>query len=132
MKIVIVEDERPIARYIERLTRKILGEKIQSIRTLYTLDDAKAFLLENPIDLCLLDLNLNGENGYELLKQAVSGSFHTIIISAYPNQAIEAFKYGVLDFIEKPFTTNTIEASLCRLIEHSGQEGWDPHFKHSG
>ncbi len=117
MRIVIVEDEKPIAGYIERLCRDILGAQLKSLTTLFSLESAGVHLLENPIDLCLLDLNLNGEDGYELLKLAVAGSFHTIIISAYPTQAIEAFHYGVLDFIEKPFDKKRLIQAFDRYFE---------------
>ncbi|UCE18972.1 MAG: response regulator transcription factor [Gemmatimonadota bacterium] len=117
MRILIIEDEKPIADYIVRLCRSILGDKIQSIRTLHTLEQAKAYLIESQIDLCLLDLNLNGENGFELLKSAVSGPFHTIIISAHTEQAIEAFHHGVLDFIPKPFDEERLRIAFERYFD---------------
>lgn len=117
MKLLIVEDERPIANYIERLCHTILGDKIKSITTLYALRPALTFLFEHQIDLCLLDLNLNGENGYNLLKLAVASSFHTIIISANSDQAIEAFKYNVVDFIPKPFDDQRLGMAFKRYFE---------------
>lgn len=117
MKVLIVEDEKPIAKYIEKLCHKILKNKLQSVYLYYTLDNASTFLFENQIDICLLDLNLNGENGYELLKLAVSGSFHTIIISAHSEQAVEAFKYGVLDFVTKPFDEDRLKQAFDRYFD---------------
>lgn len=117
MRILIVEDERPIAKYIERLCRQLLGTKVRSIDLQYSLEDAASFLFRQPVDLCLLDLNLNGENGYELLKLAVSGSFHTIIISANTDKAVEAFRFGVLDFIPKPFDEARLSQALQRYFD---------------
>jgi len=116
MKVLIVEDEKPIARYIELLCKNILKHKLQKIYTYYTLDQAKLFLFEHPIDLCLLDINLNGKDGYELLKLAVSGSFHTIVISAITDRAVEAFEYGVLDFIAKPFDEDRLRLAFNRYF----------------
>ena len=109
MRILIVEDEPLIAEYIEELSRSILGDRIRSIRIIHSLEMAFHYLAEHLIDLCLLDLNLNGKDGYDILKNAVSGAFHTIIISAYTNQAVYAFDYGVLDFIPKPFDEERLE-----------------------
>jgi len=124
MRILIVEDEYSIARDIEWNCRRILGKKIVSLKIIQTLETAADFLLKNPIDLLLLDLNLNGKEGYELLKIAVSGSFHTIIISAHTDQAIEAFQYGVLDFLPKPFDEarlrEAFERYFGRLKRESG------------
>lgn len=116
MKILIVEDESRIAKRIERMTWDILEDNLQSIHHLNTLDAALTFIKNNTLDLLLLDLNLNGDNGFELLATAVSGSFHTIIISAYKDQAITAFEHGVLDFVPKPFNRERLEQAFNRVI----------------
>ena len=116
MKILIVEDEARIAKRTERLTRDILGQSLQSLTHLSTLQEALKFIENSSLDLLLLDLNLNGESGFDLLTTAVSKSFHTIIISAYKDQAITAFEYGVLDFVPKPFNRERLEQALNRSI----------------
>lgn len=115
MNILIVEDEARIAKRIDRLTREILGDKLNSLGHVYTLMDAQSFIQNSPLDLVLLDLNLNGVSGFDLLTEAVSESFHTIIISAYKDQAITAFEYGVLDFVPKPFNKDRLEQALNRV-----------------
>jgi len=112
MDVLIVEDESRIAKRIERMTRDILGGRLNSITRIDTLDEAKKFIESNSLDLVLLDLNLNGVSGFDLLSEAVSYSFHTIIISAYKEQAITAFDYGVLDFVPKPFSRERLEQAL--------------------
>ncbi|MFD2567639.1 LytR/AlgR family response regulator transcription factor [Pseudotenacibaculum haliotis] len=115
MNILIVEDESRIAKRIERMTRAILGDTLQSIRHINTLEEAVKFIETHELDLVLLDLNLNGNSGFDLLTTAVSKSFHTIIISAYKDQAITAFEYGVLDFVPKPFNSDRLEQALERV-----------------
>ncbi len=115
MKILIVEDESRIAKRIERMTREIYGDTLQSLTHINTLNEALNFIDNNTLDLVLLDLNLNGEDGFDLLTSAVSHSFHTIVISAYKDQAITAFEYGVLDFVPKPFNQNRLEQAFNRM-----------------
>lgn len=114
MNILIVEDEARIAKRVERMTREFYGDVIQSIQSADTLREAMSFIENGRLDLVLLDLNLNGEDGFELLKTAVSGSFHTIIISAYKDQAIRAFELGVLDFVPKPFSKDRLAQAFHR------------------
>ena len=78
------------------------------------LPEALCFIENNSLDLVLLDLNLNGDNGFDLLTTAVSESFHTIVISAYKDQAITAFEYGILDFVPKPFNRDRLEQAFDR------------------
>ena len=122
MNILIVEDESRIAKRIERMTRDIFGDTLQSLKHINTLQEALKFIENNALDLVLLDLNLNGSNGFDLLTTAVSKSFHTIIISAYKDQAITAFEYGVLDFVPKPFNRERLEQALNRIIKKEKTE----------
>lgn len=123
MRILIVEDERPTAEDIKLLVEQILKKEITSIHIETTLDSAKFYLKEKPVDVLLLDLNLNAKDGFNLLKHAVSQSFHTIVISANINRAIEAFEYGVLDFIPKPYTVERLTTAFNRLKSSHATDG---------
>lgn len=102
MKILIIEDEARIARRLERMATNFF-EQNSVVSICDSVDIGLAYIETNDIDLLLLDLNLNGESGFDLLESVVSKSFHTIIVSAYTDKAIKAFEYGVLDFVPKPF-----------------------------
>jgi two-component system response regulator LytT len=115
VRILIVEDEPIIARRIARLTRSILDEADLAIETAEHIDEAQDVLRERTFDLLVLDLNLHGADGFDLLKTSVAGAFHTIVISAYTDRAIEAFELGVLDFIGKPFGRERLAQALRRL-----------------
>ena len=115
MNILIVEDEARIARRLERMTTLFFGGNLAQIQITDSLGSALKYLQFHEIDLLLLDLNLNGEDGFELLKTVTACSFHTIIISAYTEKAITAFAYGVLDFVPKPFTEDRLDQAFTRL-----------------
>lgn len=116
MRIVIVEDEIMVAKRLRRFVDTSLAEKLTSLRQFSTLDDAQEHLSQNSIDLLFLDLNLRGQDGFELLKEQVSKSFQTIVVSANTDRAIEAFDIGVLDFVAKPFTQDRIDKALDRAM----------------
>ena len=121
MRILIVEDEPLLARRLERFCHEILGDKLESIRVATLFSEASARLDESPIDLLLLDLNLHGRDGMELLAKSVAGSFHTLIVSANTEQALRAFEYGVIDFVPKPFSRERLEQALRRVTERDGR-----------
>ncbi len=121
MRVLIVEDEPLIAQRLERFCREILGEKLESIRGATLLSEASARLDESPIDLLLLDLNLHGRDGMELLQASVAGSFHTVIVSANTEQALRAFEFGVMDFVPKPFSKERLASALARVTERDGR-----------
>ncbi len=117
MHIVIVEDEPAIAERIERLTREILESKVDRIRHFPDVDSAIEHISENATDLLMLDLKLTGRSGFDVLRDTAAQSYQTIIISAYSDQAITAFEWGVLDFVNKPFARARLESALLRFVD---------------
>ncbi len=117
MRILIVEDEEMAARMLRKTLVEILGGKVESIQVQRSLIGSQCHIQDHPIDVLFLDLNLNGEDGFALLRDAVSGSFHTIVVSAHTGRAIEAFEYGVLDFVAKPYSKERIQKAIERYRE---------------
>lgn len=115
MRILIVEEEMSTKSLVLELTQEILKDKITSINITKSIDEAADFIISNQIDLCLLDLNLKG-SGFDIYKSILSNNFHTIIISESADLAIEAFKYGVLDFVPKPIKKNRLSDALNRFV----------------
>jgi two-component system response regulator LytT len=128
MNVLIIEDEPPIAEDIKEMSCSILSSRLSRIDIVHTLNEAEEFLKHHTIDLCLLDLNLKGRDGYELLNRAVAGAFHTIIISAHTEQAHEAFQFGVLDFVPKPVERDRLRRAFDLYL--SKQEGVDASLKY--
>ncbi|QKX07124.1 response regulator [Aquimarina sp. TRL1] len=130
MNILIVEDETRIAKRIERMTKDFFKNTSYSLHRVDELQEALEYIKQYPLDLVLLDLNLNGDNGFDILGTAISESFHTVIISAYKDRAIEAFEYGVLDFIPKPFNQHRLEQAFERVL--TKEKASNGHMKFLG
>ncbi|GEN66213.1 LytR/AlgR family response regulator transcription factor [Chryseobacterium rhizosphaerae] len=116
MNILIIEDEARIARRLERMTIEFFASKPVTISICDSLQKGLDQIRNQLPDLLLLDLNLNGDNGFEILEQMVAASFHTIIVSANTDKAITAFAYGVLDFVPKPFDQERLFKALTRFV----------------
>jgi two-component system response regulator LytT len=115
MRVLIVEDEQMVARRLERLLRQVLGAQLSAVRIASDLDGACVALAEDPDALLLLDLNLGGADGFELLRRARAQGHRTIVVSASFERALEAFELGVLDFIPKPFNADRLRLALQRV-----------------
>lgn len=116
MNILIIEDEARIAKRIQRMTSEFFADKTHEIVVCDSLQKGLDQIVKQLPDLLLLDLNLNGDNGFEILEQMVAASFHTIIVSANIDKAITAFAYGVLDFVPKPFDQERLFKALTRFV----------------
>jgi two-component system response regulator LytT len=133
MKLVIVEDEYMVAKRLKRFVEKAFEGQAIALQMFDTLDDANDHLANNCVDALFLDLNLGGKDGFELLKQQLSQSFHTIVVSANVDRAVEAFDIGVLDFVAKPFTQERVQKAVDRLLQRqtNGQSKY-LSYKHLG
>lgn len=117
MNILIVEDEPPVARELRRQMKNLLGNSAITIRIESSLEGARCYFTEKPVDLLILDLDLDGDDGFKLLDIVHDLNFYTIVVSAGSERAIEAFERGIVDFLPKPCTEARLQIALNRLQE---------------
>ena len=115
MRVLVVEDETMVARQLCRLIREALGNRLRELQHVYSLNEAKTYLGDNAIDVLFLDLNLSGEDGFDLLSDMVAAPFQTIVASANIDQALRSYEYGVIDFVAKPFKIERIKKALDKV-----------------
>lgn len=118
MRVLIIEDEARIAKRVERMTKDFFGNTLQTLKVVDSLHQGLEYINGKNLDLVLLDLNLNGADGFEILKTAVSEPFDTIIVSAQKEQALTAFEYGVIDFVPKPFNRERLDYAFQRIVSN--------------
>ncbi len=112
---VIVDDSK-VARM---LLRQILN-KIEGINILDEFDDplkAKAYIESNKVDILFLDIEMPELNGLELLRMLHSKRPLTILTTAKPGYAVEAFELNVVDYIVKPFLLARVLHAVERAKE---------------
>ena len=101
IRILIVEDERPIANLIDwNLTS--YGYSCQKV---YDGLAAADLILENSYDLILLDIMLPGVDGYSLLEQIKPTGTPVIFLTAKGSVAdrVQGLRAGADDYLVKPF-----------------------------
>lgn len=111
-----IEDEPVIAARLKRFTNIFFTDYELIWIHLDNLASAHQTLVDTRVDIILLDLNIYGEDGFEVLKRAVSYAAQTIVVSAYVERAMEAFELGVVDFVGKPFNQQRLFKAFERAI----------------
>ncbi len=101
LKILIAEDEEPIANLI-RMNLKKAGYSCQCV---YDGEAASNLLEKERFDLLLLDIMLPRISGYEVMEYAKSLDVPVIFITAMSSisQRVAGLKMGAEDYIVKPF-----------------------------
>jgi len=113
MNVLIIEDEIPAARRLEKLLREA-DPAITVVGTLGTISAALTFLQGKPaIDLVLSDVQLADGLCFEIYKQ-VEPACPIIFTTAYDDYAIQAFKHNSLDYLLKPVMAEELGAALAK------------------
>lgn len=101
MKCLIIEDERPAQRVLEKFIENSPNLTLSGV--FKTAMDAQATLGRGSVDLIFLDINLPLISGIELLKSLKNPPL-VIITTAYSEYALESFELDVVDYLLKPFS----------------------------
>jgi len=122
MRILLIDDDEWIR---DSLSLYFEGEGCHLL-ALETAEEGIEALKGQSYDIIMVDYRLPRMDGLEFLKRIQKTQSHAmkVFITAYRSDEVvsEALKIGIQDFIEKPFTTKTIEESLTRLIENEEQK----------
>ncbi|MFQ5335854.1 MAG: response regulator, partial [Flavobacteriales bacterium] len=116
-KVLVVDDDRMITELLFTYLPQFNFEV-----TAYT-DSQKALeaIRENRYDVVLTDLVMPVVSGMEIVKAVSETDYDTQIIIATgfatAESAIKAVRYGVYDYIRKPFTPSEIRIVLSRAVE---------------
>lgn len=116
MKTIIIDDEKR-ARISLALLLEEYSPNINVVAECENLSEGvKAIRKHNP-DLVLLDIEMPGHSGLELLdffdKNEVN--FSIIFTTAYHEYAIQAFKFSAVDYLLKPINPEELVEAIGRL-----------------
>ncbi|HET6726114.1 MAG TPA: EAL domain-containing protein [Gammaproteobacteria bacterium] len=117
-RILLVEDERRVAESVRELL-ELYGFCVEAAA-----DGAEAArrLKRDQYDIVLLDLNLPGMSGHDLLDFIVAGRFDTAVIvisgETSGDSGLDALKRGATDYLRKPYAPE----QLVRSIENAARK----------
>jgi two-component system LytT family response regulator len=113
LRVLIVDDE-PVAR--ARLRRLLASEPgVVIAGECDGVDSATAALRHGDIDLLLLDVQMPGRSGLDLLNQVDPARRPLVIlVTAHDRYAVPAFDLEVLDFLLKPVRADRLAAAIQR------------------
>jgi two-component system, OmpR family, copper resistance phosphate regulon response regulator CusR len=121
MRILIVEDEQTLARYLQRG----LQEAAWTADVAGAVDDAWRLLLLNPYDLIVLDLGLPGADGSELLRRAREAGMDVPVLILTARGSVDdrvaGLNAGADDYLSKPFAFSELMARLHALLRRGGE-----------
>jgi len=109
MKVVIIEDEKPAAR---RLNRMLNALGIEPLAMLHSVEESVNWFYNNEHpDLLFLDIQLSDGLSFEIFDEIVIKSA-IIFTTAYDQYALKAFKLNSIDYLLKPIDNDELENAI--------------------
>lgn len=116
IKTVIVDDETRSQEALQMLLERFFENEFNIMAICSDLEEAAEAIEIHQPQLVFLDIELKINKGFELFDKVKSlTSMYVIATTGHKGYAIEAFKYGIFDYLLKPISTEDLRHSLARL-----------------
>lgn len=119
IEVMIIEDDPMVREINSKFLRKIEGFTLY--QAVSNITEAKKAITSKKPDLILLDVFLPNENGIDLLRWIRKEEILVDVILITADKAInrveEAFRYGAVDYLIKPFTFERFKEALFKFKE---------------
>lgn len=116
--ILIVDDQDANVKLLERL---LSGAGYTNVVSTMTPQDVSLLHRRNHYDLILLDLQMPGMDGFEVMKNLaadhVDSYLPVIVLTAQPAHKLRALQAGAKDFISKPFDLVEVKTRIHNMLE---------------
>ncbi len=113
IRAMIIDDERLARQEIKSLLENI--SDIEVVAESGVVDEALDIIEKENPDLLLLDIQMPGKTGFELLDELDGKAPEVIFITAYDEYALKAFEVNALDYLMKPVEEERLRESLIKV-----------------
>src|SRR5262245_38039509 len=112
LRILVVDDE-PLARVrLKRMLEAIPGAVVAGEAA--SAAEARSALTDTAVDVLLLDIQMPGEDGFELLR-GLDPRPAVVFVTAFDHYAVRAFEENAVDYLLKPYRLERLEQALDRV-----------------
>jgi two-component system LytT family response regulator len=107
IKTFIIDDEFQSRSFLRKMLQQYFPEIRVTGEASTVAEGLTGIQHQNP-DIVFLDIQMNGETGFDLLNRLPKINFALIFITAYDQYAIKAFRFNAIDYLLKPIVTEEL------------------------
>lgn len=126
MNIIIIEDEKPAARLLQRKVEK-LGLQVNTM--LHSVEESITWFQNNAHpDLIFLDIQLSDGLSFEIFEK-IDIKSAVIFTTAYDEYALRAFKLNSIDYLLKPIDEDELEVAINKFKVRTQAQNFSLDFE---
>ncbi len=119
MNIIIIEDEKPSARRLQRMLKSL---NVEAKTMLHSVEESIAWFQNNAHpDLIFLDIQLSDGLSFEIF-EVVDIKSAIIFTTAYDEYALQAFKLNSIDYLLKPIDDDDLAKAVKKYQERTPKQ----------
>ncbi len=119
MKVLIIEDEKPSARRLQRMLAEL---NLTAETMLHSVEESIEWFQNNPHpELIFLDIQLSDGLSFEIF-EALEINSAVIFTTAYDEYALQAFKLNSIDYLLKPIDEDDLKKAVNKYKERAPQQ----------
>lgn len=115
IKAIIIDDELHAREYLERIIERYFSNKILLFASCKNIKEGIECIDKYNPDIVFLDINMQDESGFDLLKKIPKIEFEIIFTTAHSQFAIDAIKWSALDYLLKPINHLELVITIRRF-----------------
>ena len=117
-RILVVDDQHANVQLLEQM---LAGVGYRSVASTTNPREVAPLHRREPFDLILLDLQMPGMDGFEVMEQLKAiepmGYLPVLVVTAQPSHKLKALQAGAKDFVSKPFDVFEIQTRIRNMLE---------------
>jgi two-component system LytT family response regulator len=122
MRIIIVDDEQKSRSTMARLLEKYIAG-VEVIGQAESSEQGEALIRKLNPDLVLLDVEMPGASGFDMLERFESPDFGVVFCTAHDHYAIPAIRSAAIDYLLKPVNLQELGAAIEKARQQLTQKG---------
>jgi two-component system LytT family response regulator len=113
----ILVDDEPINNSNLKALLSRHCEEIEVIATATNAEEARIAILALQPEVIFLDIEMPGQNGFDLLKSLEKPDLAVIFVTAHDSYGIMAVKFSALDYLLKPINIQELQQTTAKLVQ---------------
>lgn len=118
MNVIIIEDEKPSARRLQRMLKAL---DLNAETMLHSVEESLEWFQNNPHpDIIFLDIQLSDGLSFEIF-DSIEIQSAVIFTTAYDEYALQAFKLNSIDYLLKPIDEEELKKAVQQYTKQKSQ-----------
>ncbi|HRN97823.1 MAG TPA: LytTR family DNA-binding domain-containing protein [Flavobacterium sp.] len=124
---ILIDDEAHCIARLSNLLETYCAGQLEIVATASDVASAKKAIAKHKPDAIFLDVQIEGQTGFDLLEELVTINFAVVFTTAFEHYAIQAIRFSAFDYLLKPIDPDDLKTTVEKLSrQHSNKQAFEP------